>query len=90
MSARPRIKVARVYEDPHPDDGERVLVDRLWPRGLRKGIRASDGGCRRLRRPPHLRRWYSHEAARFDEFAHRYAAELETEEGPRRWTNCGA
>ena len=81
MSGRRRIRVARVYEDPGPDDGERVLVDRLWPRGFRKGDPRVGRWIPKVAPSTELRKWYSHEAERFDEFAARYAAELETEEG---------
>jgi uncharacterized protein YeaO (DUF488 family) len=81
MSAKRRIRVARVYDDPRPDDGERVLVDRLWPRGFRKGDPRVGRWIPKVAPSTELRKWYSHEAARFDEFAARYAAELETEEG---------
>jgi uncharacterized protein YeaO (DUF488 family) len=70
-----------VYEDPGPDDGERVLVDRLWPRGFRKGDPRVGRWLPRVAPSTELRKWYSHEAARFDEFAARYAQELESEEG---------
>ena len=79
MSASRRIKVARVYDDPGPDDGERVLVDRLWPRGFRKGDPRVGRWIPKVAPSTDLRKWYSHEAARFDEFAARYASELETE-----------
>jgi uncharacterized protein YeaO (DUF488 family) len=81
MSARRRIRVARVYDDPGPDEGERVLVDRLWPRGFRKGDPRAGRWMPKVAPSTELRKWYSHEPARFDEFAARYAAELETEEG---------
>jgi uncharacterized protein YeaO (DUF488 family) len=81
MGARRRIKAARVYDDPAPDEGERVLVDRLWPRGFRKGDPRVGRWIPTVAPSTELRKWYSHEAARFDEFAARYAAELETEEG---------
>jgi uncharacterized protein YeaO (DUF488 family) len=81
MSARRRIKVARVYEDPDADDGERVLVDRLWPRGFRKDDPRVGQWIPKVAPSTELRKWYSHEAARFDEFAERYTAELETEDG---------
>ena len=76
-----RIKVARVYDEPGPGDGERVLVDRLWPRGFRKGDPRVGRWIPKVAPSTELRKWYSHEAARFDEFAARYAQELETEEG---------
>ena len=73
--------VARVYDDPGPDEGERVLVDRLWPRGFRKGDPRVGRWLPKVAPSTELRKWYSHDAARFDEFAARYASELETEEG---------
>jgi uncharacterized protein YeaO (DUF488 family) len=81
MSARRRIRVARVYDDPGPDDGQRILVDRLWPRGFRKGDPRVGRWIPKVAPSTDLRKWYSHEAARFDEFAARYTAELETEQG---------
>jgi uncharacterized protein YeaO (DUF488 family) len=70
-----------VYDDAGPDDGQRVLVDRLWPRGFRKGDPRTGRWIPKVAPSTELRKWYSHEAARFDEFAAHYAAELETEEG---------
>jgi len=81
MSARRRIGVARVYDETGPDDGERILVDRLWPRGFRKDDPRVGRWLPKVAPSTDLRKWYSHEAARFDEFAARYTAELETEEG---------
>src|SRR5215212_786027 len=81
MSGRSRIRVARVYDDPGADEGERVLVDRLWPRGFRKGDPRVGRWLPKVAPSTELRKWYSHDAARFDEFAARYASELETEEG---------
>jgi uncharacterized protein YeaO (DUF488 family) len=81
MGARRRIKVARVYDDPGLDDGERVLVDRLWPRGFRKGDPRVGRWIPKVAPSTELRKWYSHEVTRFDEFAARYASELETDEG---------
>jgi uncharacterized protein YeaO (DUF488 family) len=72
-----RVGVARVYDPPGPDDGARVLVDRLWPRGLRKDAGAFDHWCRDVAPSPGLRQWYGHDPARFAEFAERYRAELE-------------
>jgi uncharacterized protein YeaO (DUF488 family) len=81
MSGRSRIGVARVYDEPGPDDGERVLVDRLWPRGFRKEDPRVDRWIPKVAPSTELRKWYSHEATRFDEFAARYTQELESEEG---------
>jgi uncharacterized protein YeaO (DUF488 family) len=76
MSTRARIKLARVYADPEPDDGERVLVDRLWPRGFRKGDPRVGRWLPKVAASTDLRRWYSHQPERFDEFVARYTAEL--------------
>jgi uncharacterized protein YeaO (DUF488 family) len=81
MSGCSNIRVARVYDDPGPDDGERVLVDRLWPRGFRKGDPRVGRWIKEVAPSTELRKWYSHDAALFDEFATRYASELETDEG---------
>ena len=66
----------RVYDPPEPGDGRRVLVDRLWPRGLRKDAAALDEWLREVAPSDGLRRWYGHEPARFEEFRRRYAEEL--------------
>ena len=87
MSAGRRINVARVYDDPGPDDGQRILVDRLWPRGFRKGDPRVGRWIPKVAPSTELRKWYSHEPARFDEFAARYAAELETDEGTAALTD---
>jgi uncharacterized protein YeaO (DUF488 family) len=81
MSGRSRIRVARVYDEPGPDDGERVLVDRLWPRGFRKEDPRVGRWIPKVAPSTELRKWYSHEAERFDEFAARYTQELESEQG---------
>jgi len=81
MSGRSRIRVARVYDDPGPDDGERVLVDRLWPRGFRKGDPRVGRWFPKVAPSTELRTWYGHQPERFDEFATRYAAELESADG---------
>ena len=81
MGGRKRIKAARVYDDPGPDDGERVLVDRLWPRGFRKGDPRVGQWIPTVAPSTELRKWYSHQTERFDEFAARYADELDSEDG---------
>ncbi|GAA3524106.1 DUF488 family protein [Amycolatopsis ultiminotia] len=72
----PDVQVARVYDPPAPEGGDRVLVDRLWPRGLAKAAAALDDWCRDVAPSTELRRWYGHDPARFAEFARRYRAEL--------------
>lgn len=70
------VRVKRVYDEADASDGRRVLVDRLWPRGLRKDAAAVDDWLRDVAPSPELRRWYGHDPARFAEFARRYRAEL--------------
>ena len=70
------IRTKRVYEAPSPDDGYRVLVDRLWPRGLTKERAAADVWLRDVGPSTALRTWYGHEVARWPEFRERYRAEL--------------
>lgn len=77
MSGSHRVTASRVY-DTSPDDGHRVLVDRLWPRGFRKGDPRIDQWIRDVAASTELRKWYSHRADRFDEFVARYAVELES------------
>ena len=75
--AKEKVRVRRVYEDPEPDDGTRVLVDRLWPRGLTKAKAALDDWCKDVAPSDELRRWYGHDPGRFAEFSRRYQRELE-------------
>ena len=70
------MRVKRVYDDPHPSDGRRVLVDRLWPRGLSKNLANIDAWMPDVAPSHELRRWYGHDPGRFAEFADRYRAEL--------------
>ena len=75
--AKEEVRVRRVYEDPEPDDGTRVLVDRLWPRGLTKAKAALDDWCKDVAPSDELRKWYGHDPDRFAEFSRRYQRELE-------------
>jgi uncharacterized protein YeaO (DUF488 family) len=70
------IRVRRVYEAPSPDDGARVLVDRIWPRGLRKDAARLDEWAKDAAPSTELRKWYGHDPARFGEFRRRYLDEL--------------
>lgn len=72
----PQVQVRRVYEEPEPRDGTRVLVDRLWPRGLRKDAAHLDEWAKDVAPSPELRKWYAHDPAKFAEFCRRYTAEL--------------
>jgi len=75
--AKPAVRVKRVYEPPSSDDGIRVLVDRLWPRGLSKTRAAVDLWLKDLAPSVHLRRWFNHDPSRWSEFIDRYAEELD-------------
>jgi uncharacterized protein YeaO (DUF488 family) len=67
----------RVYDDPYPDDGTRVLVDRVWPRGLARAKAGIDEWAKAVAPSTELRRWYGHDPGRFEEFHRRYLAEPE-------------
>ncbi|MBM7480907.1 uncharacterized protein YeaO (DUF488 family) [Oerskovia jenensis] len=71
------VQTRRVYADPTPDDGYRVLVDRLWPRGLSKERARVDRWLKDVAPSTGLRTWFHHDRALFDEFAARYRAELD-------------
>ncbi|GAB3582268.1 DUF488 family protein [Leifsonia lichenia] len=72
----PDVRVRRVYEEPGASDGTRVLVDRLWPRGLSTERAHLDEWCKEIAPSTELRTWYAHIPDRFDAFATRYTAEL--------------
>lgn len=77
------IKVKRAYEDPAPEDGRRFLVDRLWPRGVKKEALQLDGWLKEVAPSDDLRRWFDHDPDRWEGFKQRYSAELD--EQPERW-----
>ena len=72
------IKIKRIYESPtrSPGDGKRILVDRLWPRGLRKDEVALDEWMKELSPSNELRKWFAHDPAKWQEFKKRYRQEL--------------
>ena len=76
----PRIDVAlkRVYDEPAATDGKRLLIDRVWPRGVSKERAALDGWLKELAPSTKLRQWYGHDPARWEEFRRRYRGELRT------------
>lgn len=71
------VKVKRVYEKPARDDGHRILVDRLWPRGLTKEKARVDSWLRDMAPSDNLRKWFGHDPDKWDEFKRRYFEELE-------------
>jgi len=80
MAKKPNVRLRRIYDEPQSDDGARVLVDRMWPRGLSKANARIDEWLKEVAPSTELRTWYGHEPARFDEFGRRYRAELEAPE----------
>jgi uncharacterized protein YeaO (DUF488 family) len=76
-STTAQVRVRRVYDKPATDDGTRVLVDRLWPRGLSKEAADLDTWLRDVAPSTDLRKWYSHDPAKFGEFSSRYRQELD-------------
>jgi len=72
------IKIKRAYDRPGPRDGKRILIDRLWPRGLRKDTASIDLWNKEIAPTPALRRWFDHRADRFTEFKCRYRDELKS------------
>ena len=73
---RPNVRLKRVYAPAEPSDGVRILVDRLWPRGLRKSSAAIDHWLKELAPSTELRKWFGHEPSRWGEFRRRYRREL--------------
>ena len=69
MAHAPHVQVRRVYDPPEASDGQRVLVDRLWPRGLSKERAHLDEWCKDVAPSTGLRQWYGHNPGRFEEFA---------------------
>jgi uncharacterized protein YeaO (DUF488 family) len=73
-------RLKRVYDEPSPTDGLRVLVERLWPRGLSKERAAVDLWLKEVAPSPELRKWFGHDPARWEQFQDRYWKELEVKE----------
>ena len=76
MTMEQSVRVGRVYGPAGAGDGARILVDRLWPRGVSKQAAALDEWCRAVAPSNELRGWYGHDPARFGEFTERYRQEL--------------
>ena len=79
------IRIKRVYEPAEPEDGTRILVDRLWPRGIEKKKLRLDSWYKDVAPSSELRKWSHHDPARWDEFRRRYFAELDS--NPAVWTS---
>ena len=72
-----QVNIKRVYEQAADEDGVRILVDRLWPRGVSKERAALSGWLKDVAPSPDLRRWWHHDPDRFEDFARRYRTELD-------------
>jgi len=74
------IKIKRIYEEATPDDGARILVDRVWPRGISKDNAAIQNWFKDLAPSEKLRKWYDHDPEKWKKFRQRYRAELQARE----------
>lgn len=83
LSRSKPIRIKRVYDAPENEDGLRFLVDRLWPRGIRKENLQVDGWLKELAPSDALRKWFGHDPARWEEFMRRYHTELK--ENSKAW-----
>lgn len=77
MLSKYTVKIKRIYETADEHDGFRVLVDRLWPRGVSKERAQVDQWCKDIAPSTQLRKWFNHDPERFEEFAHHYTEELD-------------
>lgn len=76
MSGKGQIRIARVYDDPDENTGVRLLVDRVWPRGIRKEDLRHDDWIRDIAPSDTLRKWFGHDPKKWEEFRRRYRREL--------------
>lgn len=74
------VKLKRVYDPPSPDDGKRILVDRLWPRGIKKDDARIDEWLKEIAPSNELRTWFGHDPSKWKEFKNRYIRELKTKQ----------
>jgi uncharacterized protein YeaO (DUF488 family) len=78
MAKSAAVKIKRIYDSPADDDGFRVLVDRLWPRGMKKENAKVHLWAKEIAPTTELRKWFDHQPAKFDEFRSRYMKELDS------------
>jgi uncharacterized protein YeaO (DUF488 family) len=90
MQRQHQVRIGRVYEAGTGEDGTRVLVDRLWPRGLTKNRADLDEWCKQMAPSADLRRWYRHDPDRFAEFARRYEPNSTIPHGPYTSSTCAS
>lgn len=82
MSNQSNLQIKRIYDEPADDDGYRVLVDRLWPRGVSKEDAQLDEWMKEITPSPELRKWFDHDPDKFEEFKKRYKHELASKDEP--------
>lgn len=82
MSNHTNLQIKRIYEDPTDEDGYRVLVDRLWPRGVSKEDAQLDEWMKEITPSPESRKWFDHDPDKFEEFKKRYEHELASKDEP--------
>jgi len=83
MTKRAVIRIKRTYDAPARGDGRRILVERLWPRGMKKELLAADAWLKEVAPSTRLRKWFDHRVERWAEFRRRYRAELDA--NPSAW-----
>jgi uncharacterized protein YeaO (DUF488 family) len=88
MTGGSEIRARRIYDDPSPTDGTRVLVDRVWPRGLARDRARIDEWLKAVAPSTELRRWYGHDPGRFQEFRRRYRPSWPSPSGRRQCATC--
>ena len=86
----PQIAIKRIYEPASPEDGRRILVDRLWPRGVSRDRAQLDGWMKSVSPSTELRRWFDHRPDRWEEFRRRYADELQSNPDVRTLSEMAA
>jgi uncharacterized protein YeaO (DUF488 family) len=75
------LKIKRIYDPASPEDGKRILIDRLWPRGVKKDELKIDEWLKEIAPSDELRKWFSHDPSKYQEFKKRYTKELEQKKG---------
>jgi uncharacterized protein YeaO (DUF488 family) len=75
-----KVQIKRIYEDKEENDGKRILVDRIWPRGVSKEDASLDEWLKEIAPSPDLRKWFNHEPERFEQFKNEYMKELDNDE----------
>jgi uncharacterized protein YeaO (DUF488 family) len=86
---RKEVRVRRVSDEPEPDDGTRVLVDRVWPPGLTRDKARLDQWCKQVAPSTQLGTWYRHDPERFEEFDRRSRETARTPSAPQHSSTCG-